>query len=112
MATPKVKYPYNFFYRDKSFVTFELTKDDFKKIVEFKISGKNIVPVSIGFIDVTDVVTAVEKRVDKEIDKPTKDTPKDETYESFSKRFGLPDLDEESREYLQKSLVNLWEGEQ
>lgn len=112
MATPKKRYPYNFFYRDKSFVTFDLTKEDFDKVVEYKMDGKDVVPVSIGFIEIKDVVTAVEKKMDKEIEKPKGDEPKEEIYESFSKKFGLPDLDEESREYLQKSLVAIWEGEQ
>jgi hypothetical protein len=109
MATPRRKYPYNFIYRDGKYVKFELTKDDFDKVIEYKIAGRAVVPVSIGFIEITDVVTAVEKKVEEQ---PKEKPKKEKEDDSFSKLFNLPYMDPDSEDYLKKQLAEIWEGEQ
>ena len=61
--------------------------------------------VSIGFIELKDVVTAVEKIEPKVEEKKEKRVEE----ESFSKRFNVPHLDVESNEYLRKALADIWE---
>jgi hypothetical protein len=109
MATPKKKYPYNFVYRDGRYVEFHLTKDDFEDVCEAKMSGKDTVRVSIGFIEIKDVVTAVEKVVPKQAKEKEEREERDDEAVSFSKMFNTPPVDVESEEYLRRVLANIWE---
>jgi hypothetical protein len=76
------------------------------------MDGKPFVETSVGVIGLKGIQFVVEQKEPREVEKPNPESTKDETYESFSQKFGLPYLDEESREYLQKSLLTIWEGEQ
>ena len=110
MATPKRRYPYNFVYRDGKYVEFHLTREDFEKITAAKIAGApDTVAVSIGFIEIKDVITAVEKAVPTETKERKVKEEVDEDTVSFSKRFNTPPVDVESEEYLRRVLANIWE---
>jgi hypothetical protein len=71
MATPKKKKNYTFLYTDGSYVTYELTKEDYSEVqeaLEETWSGHPIfVPISIGIVAVHDIRSIIEqKEVDEE----------------------------------------------
>lgn len=74
MATPKKRYKYTFLYTDQTYLTYELTREDFEK-VEQGLTGNNphperafikptmnFVAVSIGVIGLDGVRSVIEQK--------------------------------------------------
>ena len=66
MATPKKKKKHTFLYTDGSYITYELTREDFAEIqeaLEETWSGDPIfVPISIGIVAVHDIRSIIEQK--------------------------------------------------
>lgn len=71
MATPKKRYKYTFLYTDQTYLTYELTREDFEK-VEQGLTGtgdktalglpRSFVAVSIGVIGLTNIRSVIEQK--------------------------------------------------
>lgn len=98
MATPKKRYKYTIFYTDGSFMTFELTKDDYENLVNTlsawaKQSGAMFAVVSIGIISIIDIRAVVEQKEEEplvENDEVNQDT--------------LPALDQDSYNWIKQYM--------
>ncbi len=94
MATPKKRYKYTIFYTDGSFMTFELTKEDYA-YVEAALCGtddQRYAAVSIGVIGLEGVRGIIEQ---KEEEPEMTDEPKADT---------LPALDQESYNWIKQYM--------
>ena len=94
MATPKKRYKYTIFYTDGTFMTFELTKDDYDNLVRTlsawtKERGAMFAVVSIGIISISDIRAVVEQK-EEEIEE---ETPVDTN----------PPLDQDSYNWLKEN---------
>jgi hypothetical protein len=108
MPTPPRKYPYNFIYKDGSYMTFYLTRQDYQKLVEYKLKDRSVVDLSLGILDISDIRSVVEQKIPE---KPKNENTDEAENESFSKLFNLPYTDPETDEWLKEKLKNIWEGE-
>lgn len=92
MATPKKKYKYTFLYTDGTYLTFELTKEDFDNVEKALTQGQaqqKFTAVSIGVIGLDGIRSIIEQK-DEE---PQEDTPPEDT---------LPPLDQESYNWFKQ----------
>ena len=94
MATPKKRYRYTFLYTDQTYLTYELTREDFQNI-EDTLCGKTkqaFVAVSIGVIGIDQVRSVIEQK-EEEL------TEEEETEKALT---DLPVLDQESYNWLKQ----------
>jgi hypothetical protein len=95
MATPKKRYKYTIFYTDGAFMTFELTKEDYKEIELGLTSNKGVAfaAVSVGAIGLQGIRAIVEQKEEEplvEDDEVNQDT--------------LPALDQESYNWIKQYI--------
>lgn len=64
MATPKKRYKYTFLYTDQTYLTYELTKDDFEEVETAltKNEPRKYVAVSIGVIGMENIRSIIEQK--------------------------------------------------
>lgn len=105
MATPKRRYKYTFLYTDGTYLTYELTREDFEK-VEQGLTGVNANPdgrayikvtahfvsTSIGVIGLDNIRSVIEQKEPEQNDEP-------EVNESE-----LPVLDQESYNWVKQYM--------
>jgi hypothetical protein len=71
MATPKKKKPHTFLYTDGSYITYELTKEDYESLEAALCHGEEwkYVAISIGIVSVQDIRSIIEqKEVEQELE--------------------------------------------
>lgn len=92
MATPKKKYQYTIFYNDGTYMTFELTKEDFNHIEVGLTQAQGFAPVSIGIIGLSNIKAVIEQKdAEPEVEEETQgDT--------------LPPLDQESYNWIKEQI--------
>lgn len=92
MATPKKKYQYTIFYNDGTYMTFELTKEDFNhiEIGLTQAQTPTFAPVSIGIIGLSNIKAVIEQ----------KDAEPEEVDEGDT----LPPLDQESYNWIKEQI--------
>lgn len=93
MATPKKRYRYTFLYTDQTYLTYELTKEDFQKVEEGLVSEElkaSFVAVSIGVIGLNGVRSVIEQKEEE---------PEEEAEKALT---DLPVLDQESYNWLKQ----------
>lgn len=91
MATPKKKRNYVFFYDDGTYMTFELTKEDFNSVEAALCHGEEwkYVAVSIGIVGLSNIKAVIEQKEQEE----EETTPATDT---------LPPLDQESFDWYKQ----------
>jgi hypothetical protein len=95
MTRPKTS-PYNVFYTDGQYFTYDLTRQEFEDLCETVVSGSPCF-VSFGVIVTKDIRTIVEKKPEPPRPRPTQPA--------------LPtDVDEETRQWLQENLSEFYMG--
>jgi hypothetical protein len=62
MATPKKRKPHTFLYTDGSYITYELTREDFEQIEQKLIEGKPFASISIGIVGLKDIRSIIEQK--------------------------------------------------
>ena len=66
MATPKKRYSYTFLYTDGTYLTYELTREDFalleKALCETENKSKQYVAVSVGIIGLENIRSIIEQK--------------------------------------------------
>jgi hypothetical protein len=105
MATPKKRYRYTFLYTDQTYLTYELTREDFQRIEEgltyqnanedgraWIKPEKKFVAVSIGIIGLENIRSIIEQK-EEEL------TEEEETEKALT---DLPVLDQESYNWLKQ----------
>ena len=96
MATPKKKRNYTIFYNDGTYMTFELTKDDFEEIEtgltapKTHASAPTYASVSIGVIGLGNIKAIIEQKEEE----PEEETPTDTN----------PPLDQESYNWIKEQI--------
>lgn len=94
MATPKKKYNYTIFYNDGTYMTFELTKEDFNRIETglTQAQAQTFASVSIGVIGLSNIKAVIEQKdAEPEVEEETQgDT--------------LPPLDQESYNWIKEQI--------
>ena len=95
MATPKKKYRYTIFYNDGTYMTFELTKDDFEEVKAGLTAAYMNKPifasVSIGVIGLNNIKAVIEQK-------------DEEPQEEVSTGDTLPPLDQESYNWIKEQI--------
>lgn len=99
MPTPKKRYRYTFLYTDQTYLTYELTKEDFEK-VEQGLTGVgertilglplSFVAVSIGVIGLANIRSVIEQKEEE---------PEEEAEKALT---DLPVLDQESYNWIKQ----------
>lgn len=91
MATPKKKYKYVFIYEDQTYLTYELTKEDFYSLEQALCHGEEwkYVSVSIGILSMSGIRSIIEQKEDEE----EQETPVDTN----------PPLDQDSYNWLKEN---------
>lgn len=91
MATPKKKYKYTFLYTDGTYLTYEITREDFTLLEKALCEGEEwkYVSISVGIV-ATDGIRSIIEQKDEE---PQEDTPPEDT---------LPPLDQESYNWFKQ----------
>lgn len=99
MATPKKRYKYTFLYTDGTYLTYELTREDYEHIVK-AFTPKSIddymckfIHISIGIISAEGIRSIIEQ---KEPEQEAPEAPEEAPMEN------LPVLDQESFEWLKQ----------
>ena len=77
MPSPPKKYPYNVFYEDGTFMTYEFTRADYQKIEQTMMEEKPYVSVSIGILSLKNVRAIVEQKL---VEDEVEETPADSGY--------------------------------
>jgi hypothetical protein len=100
MATPKKRYRYTFLYTDQTYLTYELTKEDFEKTQYALCYDTNkgeikFVAVSIGIIGLDNIRSIIEQKEEEE-----QQPELDEDGNSVE----LPVLDQESYNWIKQYL--------
>lgn len=94
MATPKKRKPYTFLYTDGSYITYELTKEDFTEIETGLIEVRTFAPISIGIVGLKDIRSIIEqKEVSEEPELDENGNPVE-----------LPILDQESYDWYKQYM--------
>lgn len=84
MATPKKRYRYTFLYTDQTYLTYELTKEDFQNVEDAltadatQLNRPKFVAVSIGVVGLDQVRSVIEQKEEEpeeEIERPLTDLP-------------------------------------
>lgn len=93
MPTPKKRYTYTFFYNDGSYMTFELTKEDFNSLETALCRGEELqyVATSIGIIGLSNIKAVILQKDEEE---------EDEINTSQT----LPPLDQESYNWIKEQI--------
>lgn len=92
MATPKKRYKYTFLYQDGTYITYELTKEDYEKILQ-RAHTEGVAVISIGFVNLQGIRSVIEQKEEEE-----QEVEVEQSLEN------IPVLDQESYEWL-KSYV-------
>lgn len=94
MATPKKKYKYTFLYTDGTYLTYELTREDFTLLEKALCEGEEWkhVSISIGIVATEGIRSIIEQKEPE---------PEQETLEEAPME-NLPVLDQESFEWLKQ----------
>lgn len=94
MATPKKKYQYTIFYNDGTYMTFELTKEDFNHIEAglTQAQTSTFASVSIGIIGLSNIKAVIEQ---KDAEPEVEQEPQSDT---------LPPLDQESYNWIKEQI--------
>lgn len=96
MATPKKKKPHTFLYTDGSYITYELTKEDYESLEAALCHGeeRKYVAISIGIVSVQEIRSIIEqKEVDEEPELDENGNPVE-----------LPILDQESYNWYKEYM--------
>jgi hypothetical protein len=91
MATPKKKYPYAIYYKDGSYMIYDLTTDDYATLVQSMIEEAHAVVTSVGLLVLEDIRSIIEQKPEK-VKKVKPEKP------------AYPDLDAESVEWLNEFM--------
>lgn len=92
MATPKKKKPHTFLYQDGTYITYELTREDYETVAhEAKDEGTAI--ISIGLINLKGIRSVIEQR-EVELDNEEAEINDGE----------LPVLDQESYNWIKQYM--------
>ena len=67
MATPKKRYRYTFLYTDQTYLTYELTRDDYENVLKAvaewgRQGGTLFAVISIGIISISDIRSIIEQK--------------------------------------------------
>ncbi len=92
MATPKKRYKYTFLYQDGTYITYELTKEDYEKVLQ-RAHTEGVAVISIGFVNLQGIRSVIEQKEEEE-----------QEIEVEQSLENIPVLDQESYEWL-KSYV-------
>jgi hypothetical protein len=92
MATPKKRYKYTFLYQDGTYITYELTKEDYEKVLQ-RAHTEGVAVISIGFVNLQGIRSVIEQKEEEE-----------QEVEVEQPLENIPVLDQESYEWL-KSYV-------
>ena len=65
MPKPKVRKPYNFLYTDGSYITYDLTKDEYTDITQLLGTDAKFVKVDFGILALSDIRSVVELKEEK-----------------------------------------------
>ena len=106
MATPKKRYRYTFLYTDQTYLTYELTREDFQRIEEgltyqnanedgraWIKPEKKFVAVSIGVIGLENIRSIIEQKEEEEPQLDEEGNPLE-----------LPVLDQESYNWIKQYM--------
>ncbi len=61
MATPKKRYKYTFLYQDGTYITYELTKEDYEKVLQ-RVHTEGVAVISIGFVNLKGIRSVIEQK--------------------------------------------------
>jgi hypothetical protein len=92
MATPKKKYPYAIYYKDGSYMIYDLTTDDYATLVQGVIDNAHGVVTSVGLLVLEDIRSIIEQKPEPKVKKVKEEKP------------AYPDLDAESVEWLNEFM--------
>lgn len=95
MATPKKRYKYTFLYTDGTYLTYELTREDFTLLEKALCEGEEwrYVSISVGIVATEGIRSIIEQ---KEPEQDAPEAPEETPMEN------LPVLDQESFEWLKQ----------
>lgn len=93
MPTPKKRYTYTFFYNDGSYMTFELTKEDFNSVETGLCHGEewHYAATSIGIIGLSNIKAVILQKGE-------------EDEEEVKTSRTLPPLDQESYNWIKEQI--------
>lgn len=99
MATPKKRYRYTFLYTDQTYLTYELTKEDYADVEAALCEGENwkYVAVSIGIIGMENIRSIIEQKEEE----PEENADSEQEYNG---RDTLPILDQEAYNWLKQFI--------
>ena len=98
MPTPKKRYRYTFLYTDQTYLTYELTKEDYASLEAALCHGEEwkYVAVSIGIVGLENIRSVIEQK-EPEIDL-------DADQEILNGSDTLPVLDQESYNWIKQYM--------
>lgn len=99
MPTPKKRKAYNVIYTDGSYMTYDLTVNEYEHIVE-RMEHKGIAQLSFGTIATEDIRSIVEFK-----------EPKEEPRERELEDLGLPEMTNEQLEWMRQNIPGFYELE-
>lgn len=91
MATPKKRYKYTFLYQDGTYITYDLTKEDYEKVQQ-RAHTEGVAVISIGFVNLQGIRSVIEQR-----EQDTEESTEPEINEGE-----LPVLDQESYNWIKQ----------